>query len=93
MTAMEFIDHLVGLARKAPPPATDVRDKVLARLRRTREMSLTPLWVYVGWLAPVAVAATVFGMRIWFSLSSWLSSVYWADVLDDCLVSLKGITP
>ena len=93
MEPLEYLDRLARRARGARPPVSDVRDRVMAQLRRSRQESLAPLWTMAGWLTPVAAASALFGMRIWMSLSGWLSSLYWANLFDECLTSLRGVTP
>jgi len=93
MEPLEFVEKLAELARKEPVPEVAVGGRILMRIRERQKMSLVPLWIYAGWLAPTAAAVTFFAARVWVSLSTWLSSIYWAGPLDGFLSPLRQVMP
>jgi hypothetical protein len=93
MEPLEFVEKLAGLARKEPAPEVAVEGRVLVGIRDRQKISLVPLWIYAGWLAPMAAAVTFLAARVWVSLSAWLSSIYWAGPLDSFLSPLSQVMP
>jgi hypothetical protein len=92
MEPLDYFEKLADLARREPVPEIGVGG-VLARIRGRPRMSLLPLWIYAGWLAPTAAAVLFLAIRVWASIAAWLSSVYWAGPMDNFLSPLKLVVP
>jgi hypothetical protein len=93
MEPLELVERLAARAKKESAPEVDVHRAVLVAIRERRGMSMTPLWVYAGWLTPTAAAVMLVAGRAWISLSSWMSSIYWAGSLDGFLSPLRQVMP
>jgi hypothetical protein len=94
MEPLELVDSLARRARGAPPVATGVRGAVLAKVRnRKRAWPLTPLWVFAGWLAPVAAAAVVFLVVSWGSLGPLLAEEAAEGPFDEVIAPLGEVMP
>ncbi len=94
MEPLELVESLARRARGAPPVETRVRGAVLAEVRRRRRAwPLTPLWVFAGWLAPVAAAAVIFLVVSWGSLGPLLAEQAAEDPFDEVIAPLGEVLP
>jgi hypothetical protein len=93
MDALDAVEKLAGLARREPPPATDVGGRVLAGVRDRQEQSLAPLWVFAGSTSVTAAAVALVAVRAWVSLSSWFCGMYWSGQLDAIIPSFRMVMP